>query len=119
MGWLQRLFGGGARASSPADPHGLYVYVRCSKCAEAVKVRINLSNDLSELMADDDSDRIVGYAAEKGVVGSNFMCGQTMRLYLTFDRSRRLTDKRVEGGAFISEDEYRTSESPAGQKDAS
>ena len=58
-------------------------------------------------MADDESDRVVGYVAEKGVVGNNFMCGQTMRLFLTFDRARRLTDKRVEGGTFISEEEYR------------
>lgn len=115
MDWLRRLFGGRTRESSPGDPHGLYLYVRCNRCGEALRVRVNLSNDLSEQMADDDSDRIVGYVAEKGVVGNNFMCGQTMRLYLTFDRARRLTDKRMEGGTFITEDEYRASVEEAGK----
>lgn len=114
MGWLQRLFGGRGRDSSSGDPHGLYVYVRCGRCQEAVRVRVNLSNDLSEQMADDDSDQVVGYVAEKGVVGNNFMCGQTMRLYLTFDRARRLTDTKVEGGTLITEEDYRVAAARAG-----
>lgn len=113
MGWLQRLFGrsepSGARER---DLHGLYLYVRCSRCGEAVRVRVNTSNELSEQMADDDSDRVIGFAVEKGVVGNNFMCGQTMRVYLTFDRNRRMTEKRVEGGAFMTEEEFQAASAP-------
>ena len=47
MGWLQRLFGGRGRDSTPGDPHGLYLFVRCNRCHEVVRIRVNLSNDLS------------------------------------------------------------------------
>jgi len=34
------------------------------------------------------------------------MCGQTMRLYLHFDTSRRPISQRVEGGTLITEEEF-------------
>jgi len=110
VGWLQRLFGSGQKTNTDGDRHGYYVYVRCKRCKEKIKVRVNLANDLAEQLSEDNSDRIVGYTAEKGIVGNNFMCGQTMRLYLTFDTARRPTDQRVEGGAIISAEEFTSTE---------
>ena len=120
MGWLQRLFGRAERSGGrERDLHGLYLFVRCNRCGEVVRVRVNTSNELSEQMADDDSDRVIGFAAEKGVVGNNFMCGQTMRVYLTFDRNRRMTEKRVEGGAFITEEEFQAASSSTAESTGS
>ncbi len=107
MEFLRRLFGGGGRPRGPAgDPNGYYLYVRCHRCKEKIRVRVNLSNDLAEELSEDASDRVIGYIAEKGVVGNNFMCGQTMRLYLHFDTSRRPISERVDGGTLITEEEF-------------
>lgn len=107
MDRLRQLFRGGGRSRGPADdPSGLYIYIRCNRCQEKIRVRVNRNNDLSERLSDDDSDRVDGYQVEKGIVGNNFLCGQTMRLFMTFDRSRLPKEERVEGGTIISEAEF-------------
>lgn len=42
MSFLKRLFSFGR----PSD-QGIYVYVRCNRCGEAVRVRLDPTNDLS------------------------------------------------------------------------
>ncbi len=101
MSWFGRFFRGGAARGPDDDPHGYYVTVRCNKCGEEIRVRVNLQNDLAERLSDDSSDRVIGYMAEKGIVGNNFTCGQTMRLYLEFDSGRHLVSQRAEGGVIV------------------
>jgi len=40
---LKSMFAGGSMADG-----GYYIYVRCSRCGEAIRTRVNLSNDPSE-----------------------------------------------------------------------
>ncbi len=98
MNFLRRLFGGPGELSDPA----LHLYVRCSKCSSAIHTRIHRMNDLTVEYGDDDT--IVGYRLRK-----EMMDGRCFRLVYTdlhFDRNRREVSRAIEGGEFISADEY-------------
>jgi hypothetical protein len=54
------------------------------------------------------SDLPSAYFAHKEIVGSN--CFRRIKVDLTFDGRRQIADRKIEGGAFITREEY---ESPA------
>ena len=93
MNFLKKLFGSGM----PQDG-GYYVYVKPKMCKEIVKVRINLSNDLS---LRDDSD---GYWVRK--VASATRCPFQAELTLYFNKSRQVIDKEIENGEYVDEATY-------------
>jgi hypothetical protein len=97
MGWLdglKSLFGG---AGAGGDG-GYYVYVRCKRCGEALRTRVNLRNDLSL----DDSG---GYVLHKTLVGSR-RCFERIEVTMTFGGARQLTNREISGGEFITAEEY-------------
>lgn len=94
MGFLKRLFGA---ATPPAD-RALHLYIRCKRCSAPVHVRIDTNNDLSGA---DEGD---GYFVGKEVMDDR--CFRLMRAELEFDSNRKETARRIEGGEFISADEY-------------
>ncbi len=98
MGFLRRLFGGGQQSS---DDHALHLYVKCNRCGSGVHVRVDLHNDLSIDYGDDDSE---GYTLVKEVMDDR--CFRIMRATLRFNSRRNETSRHVEGGTFISEEEY-------------
>jgi len=79
--------------------NALKLYARCNRCGEVLMARVNLANDLSQ--ADDD-----GYFARKVLIGSN-RCFQRIEIGLHFDKNRRLTEREISGGEFVSEADYR------------
>lgn len=105
MDFLKRIFGGGGGAQSGAggnrggDPNGMYFYVRPRGCEEVVRVRLDRNNDLSLTDAGD------ALWAHKYVRGTT--CFQQVELDLYFDSSRQLTNSEVQGGALVSEADYR------------
>ena len=67
MGIWERLksaLGGGTGGGSDRD--GLYLYVRCGRCGDVVRVRVNLANELQQEFS--GSGGISGYALRKVVV---------------------------------------------------
>jgi len=90
---LQSLFSGGQ-----TDDPGYFIYVRCRRCGEAVKTRIDLHNDLS--IADDG-----GYVVNKTLMGSK-LCFERIEVTLTFDERRQLVDRQISRGEFITAEEY-------------
>ena len=100
------LGGGGARAS--AD-RGLYRYVRCNRCQDVVRVRVNMANEVSEISDEPEDDPDVSrpsnpaarYAVAKGVVDSK--CFRPMRLTILFDGRRRELESSVVGGEIVDE----------------
>lgn len=98
MNFLRRLFGG---QSSPPD-HALHLYVRCSRCGSPVHVRVHLLNDLAVEFG--DSEDVVGYQLRKEIMDSR--CFRLMYAELSFDRNRREQSRTIEGGEFITKDEY-------------
>ncbi len=100
MSFLRRLFGGGGRSE---DDRGLHLYIKCQRCGTPVHVRIDLNNDLSAEYGDTAAE---GYHLIKEVMDDR--CFRLMRAELHFDARRREVSREIEGGTFISHEEYET-----------
>jgi len=104
MGFLKRikdLFGGAW--GSLGEPNVHYEYVRCARCGEPIRVRVNVSNELSPQYGEGEG----AYYVRKGVVGSGEnLCFQTIELELYFDSSKRLLSRDISGGEFIARETY-------------
>jgi hypothetical protein len=98
MNFLRRLFGG---QSSPPD-NALHLYVRCSRCGTPVHVRVHLYNDLAVEFG--DGEDVAGYRLRKEIMDAR--CFRLMYADLAFDRNRRELSRAIEGGEFISKEEY-------------
>lgn len=96
MGFLDSLksFLGDA---GPKDD-GYWLYVRCDRCGEVIKTRIDLQGSLSQ---QDDG----GFVAHKTLVGSQ-RCFQRIEVTLNFDSQRRLTSRDIAFGTFITAEEF-------------
>jgi hypothetical protein len=101
MGFLDSVK---AMFSGPAADNSYWLYVRCKRCGEVIKTRVDLLNDLS--LQDEG-----GYVTHKTVVG-NQLCFQRIEVTLHFDSQRRLTGEDIAHGEIISADDY---EQSAGQ----
>ena len=108
---LKSIFGLGGGAGSAVD-RGRYWYVRCNRCQDVVRVRINMANEVSEVSdtPDDDADTMrpsnpnARYAITKGVVDSK--CFRPMRLTILFDGRRRELESTVDGGTIADEADW-------------
>jgi hypothetical protein len=80
------------------DPMALWLYVKCKRCGAPVAVRVNLRNDLS---LDDDSN---GYILRKEIMDDK--CFTLMNAEISFDLQRKIVDKTIEKGEFITLEEY-------------
>jgi len=96
MGFLdsvKSIFSGGQSADE-----GYWVYVRCHRCGEGIKTRLDLKRSLNPL---DDG----GYVVRKTLVGSN-LCFERIEVTLKFDEQRRLIDHQVFRGDLITAEEF-------------
>lgn len=100
MDFLRRVFGS-APASSSED-NAIHLYVRCNKCNSPVHVRVDPRNDLIADYGDDDN--ATGYTLHKEIMDSR--CFRIMRAEIAYDRGRRETNRTLEGGTFITKEEY-------------
>jgi hypothetical protein len=96
VGFLRRLFGGQAGGASPAGDDGFFVYVQCERCGAAVRLRIHKQHDLNRT---DD-----GYSWHKTVVDSR--CFRPMPTVAFFDGSYQMTGNEIQGGHYISREQY-------------
>ncbi len=105
---LKGMFGLGGGGGASVD-RGLYTYVRCNRCQDVVRVRINMANDVSEVSDEPDEDGEVSsvsnpaarYAVNKGVVDSK--CFRPMKLTILFDGRRRELESAVQGGEVVDQ----------------
>ena len=81
----------------------LWVYVRCDKCGEAIRTRIDLRHDLTPNYSAEG--RVTDYVLRKVLIGSQ-RCFEPIEVKLTFDPQRRLGSREIAGGEFISREEY-------------
>ncbi len=81
------------------EPPSLWVSVRCKRCGEVVKTRLSSNNDLS---AEYDGDATT-YVCRKILVGEE-RCFQQIEVVLKFDANRKLIERAVSGGEFVSEE---------------
>jgi hypothetical protein len=99
MNLLRRLFG---NDGAPAPDNAIHLYVRCDRCGAPVHVRVDLRNDLVIEYGDDDDAS--GYRLIKEIMDSR--CFRLMRAEIEYDRGRREPSRQIEGGKFITKDEY-------------
>ena len=98
MGFLRRLFGGGEPGQ---EKDVLHLYIKCNRCGSGVHVRVNLNNDLAADYGDTDAE---GYALHKEVMDDR--CFRLIQVEIQFDARRRELSRQIEGGTFISEEEW-------------
>ena len=77
---------------------GLYYYVRCDRCGEVIRVRINPLNDLSL------SDDAKSLFAHKVIVGRR--CYNRIEADFNYDTNRKLTSSQASGGTFVDDEAY-------------
>jgi hypothetical protein len=100
MRWFTRLF---SRWSRQASPAGLWIYVRCQGCGEAIRVRADRRYDLVSEMRD-PGESGPAYTMHKDIVGAR--CFQRIAVDLAFDGRLQVVDRRITGGDFLTEAEY-------------
>jgi hypothetical protein len=94
MGFLKKLFGGGAARSEKR----YYAFqVKCHRCGEVIEGRVDLDNDLS--IEYEDNQTV--YFVRKGLIGNN-RCFQQIEVELKFNSSRQILEQHATGGQFIN-----------------
>ena len=89
---------------APDPDRALFLYVQCRKCGEKLRARVDTYNELTPDY-NGSSDQAASYFCRKVLVGEK-LCYQPIELRLKFDKNRKLVDKQVSGGKFISAEEY-------------
>ncbi len=90
-------------SSRSGDASAYWLYIQCDHCGEKIKTRVNLNNDLSIRYAEKDKGDT--YFCRKMIIG-NQRCYRPIEVEMTFDRNKKLLDRQIKGGQFISEDEF-------------
>lgn len=90
---IKNLFGGG----EPRD-EGLYVYARCDNCGAVLHTRLDVKR---EAAPDFDEG---GYVLRKEMMDSS--CFELLHAEFRFDANRNLTDRSIEGGTFVTREEW-------------
>ena len=85
------------------DPEGYWVYVQCDRCNEKLRSRIHLHNDLSIRYG--KTPRADTYISQKTIIGSG-SCFQPIELTLVFDDQRKVINREIEGGRYITAEDF-------------
>lgn len=83
------------------DNRSYWIYARCNRCGEKIRTRVDLSNDLSLNYEGEHTT----YFARKVLIGEQ-RCFERIEVLLTFDDNRKLINKEINGGQFISEEQF-------------
>jgi hypothetical protein len=103
MGFLSNLLatlGLGRKASS--GDRGIYYYIRCDRCKETIRFRVD---PLWDLGTSDGG----GFVVTKQVMGEmrpGQKCFRTIEVTLTFDDRREETERSITGGTFVTAEDY-------------
>ena len=100
---LRSLFS--SRPSAQAED-AIHIYVECERCKSKVHVRLDKRHDLSQGEGG-------GYFVRKEIMDSK--CFRMMTAEIAFDVSYRIQSQEVQGGRFLSRQEFDAAPSPGGQ----
>lgn len=92
MGLFSRLF-----QKSPQQERSFYYTVKCSKCGEEIRVRMDKMNEPSPEY--DDRGRISHYIYRKDVLGQR--CFNLIQVEFVFNSRFEIISSRVTGGKLI------------------
>ncbi len=92
---LKSLFSSAGKAT---DSTAMWLYVRCKRCGAPLAVRVDLRNEPSP---DYENG---GYVLHKEMMDDK--CFGLLRADLHMDAQHHITDRKIENGEFISQQEY-------------
>ncbi|MGQ4808283.1 hypothetical protein NKDENANG_01664 [Candidatus Entotheonellaceae bacterium PAL068K] len=98
--WLTRFFGRRPRQTLDA---ALWIYVRCRRCGEVIRVRADRRYDLVSEMLDPGEDG-PAYTLHKDIVGER--CFQRIAVDLALDHRQQVVGQQIAGGEFLTETDY-------------
>ena len=90
-------------SSRASDENAYWLYVKCKRCGESIRTRVDLHNDLSANYGEGGEGTT--YFSRKVLMGQG-RCFQRIEVQLTFDQERKLIDRQISGGDFITEAHY-------------
>lgn len=96
MGFFKRL----ADLFTPigrSDDNWYWLTVKCDRCGEIIRARVNKYNDLSVQY----DGKVKTYHCRKLLIGDKGECFQRVEVEMTFNANRKLIDHKVTGGQFI------------------
>ncbi len=96
MSFIKKLFGGSDEKKEYVDKQGVYFYVQCNNCGKTVRLRADKQYDL-----ENDGG---GYTWHKTIVDNK--CFRPMETVVTLDSSYNMVNAEINGGHFITEEEY-------------
>ncbi len=102
MGFLKKLFGGEKKNKPYVDKQGIYFYVQVDDKESYVRVRADRQHDLQRMDG--------GFVWHKTIVDSKYF--RRMNAVVNFDNSYNITHSELDGGRFISKEQYETAVSP-------
>lgn len=90
-------------SASPDKTPIYWLFVQCNHCGEKIKTRVNLYNDLSIRYG--EKNKKDSYFCRKVIIGAD-RCYRPIEVEMTFDGSKKLVDRQITGGQFISNEEF-------------
>jgi len=98
MAFLKKLFG--AFSGSPkTDRDAYWIAVKCNRCGEVIRARVDLRNDLS---AEYEEGGGMYYFSRKVLMGQGH-CFQRVEVELIFSSDYALVNREITGGQFTEE----------------
>lgn len=85
---------------APIQDYSYWITVKCKKCGEIIRTRVDLRNDPS-INYDDKNGTT--YFCRKVLIGEKY-CFEKIEVELTFDANRKLIERHIIGGVFMDEE---------------
>jgi len=106
VGFLKKFIAAvlGSSSGEVRDPDGIYLYIKCHRCGAPVRVRADKRHDLQR---DYDSGELI---LRKEVMDGT--CFNMIQTTTRFDAGYKIIDQQIDGGDFISWDEYKKLTTP-------
>jgi hypothetical protein len=98
---IRKFFSG---TGEPRDRDALYVYVKCERCGTPVMIRVDKRHDLHR------NYDTGGYTLRKEVMDGT--CFNLFHFTMEFDPRYNVVSREIEGGEFITWEEYRDLTTP-------
>ena len=100
MSFLARLFGRGEARAEAGNI--LWLYVRCDRCGEKIRVRINRNTDTQQEY--DENGHPSHYHLRKEILGNR--CPSLMSVEMQLDHAGRVVEQHAERCTVINEQEF-------------
>jgi phage terminase large subunit GpA-like protein len=102
MGFFKKLSSMFSSAG-PQDDSFYWFYVRCNRCGEKLRARVDFRNQVTPEYG--NNDKATGFYCRKVLMGEG-PCFQQIEVKLKFNARHKLVDSQISGGEMISKEEF-------------